>query len=101
MNPILFTLILFTFMSIEPGRSFALEPDSLPAVPSNSSPYALPWQLRPVMTADVLRLDSAFASYNDKNGNSGGLAIASVITGSYKLASDLAVLARVGMVNNN
>ncbi len=65
------------------------------------APYSLPWQLRSVIPANVARLDSAVAFYNDKNGNSGGLASASVLTGSYKLIPDLAVLARLGMVNNN
>lgn len=72
-----------------------------PPVTASSPPYSLPWQLRPVMAGNAARLDSALAFYNDKNGNSGGFAAASVVTGSYKLIPDLAILVRLGMVNNN
>ncbi len=72
-----------------------------PLLPSSqASPYSIPWQLRPKLAVNVARLDSAIAFYNDRNGNSGGLAVASILTGSYKLIPDLAILARVGMLNN-
>ncbi len=65
------------------------------------SPYALPWQLRPVLAKSLARLDSAQAFYSDANGNSGGFATATTALGSYAIRPDLAVLARFGFVANS
>lgn len=66
-----------------------------------SSPYTLPWQLRSVVPANALRLDSAVASYRAKAGNSNGLAGTSVLTGMYKVSPDVALLTRIGMIRNH
>jgi hypothetical protein len=66
------------------------------------SPYSLPWQLRSVTPGNVLRLDSAFASYkNPASGQTGGTALATSILGSYKVIPNLAVIARLGLVRNS
>jgi hypothetical protein len=65
-----------------------------------TSPYATPWQLRSIVPGNTARLDSALAFYDDKNGHSGGFAAASDIGGSYKLSDNLALLARIDVVNN-
>lgn len=74
--------------------------ESEPPKPS-PTPYSLPWQLRSVMPSDGVRLDSALAFYNDRNDNSGGFAAATVASGAYKLLPNLALMGRLGMVNNN
>jgi hypothetical protein len=71
------------------------------ATPSGNAPYTLPWQLRSIIPGHGARLDSAFAFYDDKNGNSGGVAIASTVSGSYKILPEFAVLLKLGFVNNN
>ncbi len=76
-----------------------LQPES-PPVAASPAPYTLPWQLRPIMAVNVLRLDSAIAQYSDPSGNREGLAAASVITGAYRVIPNLAVLARFGMLSN-
>ena len=53
------------------------------------------------MVGNVGRLDSGLAFYNDKNGNSGGFAAATMASGALKITPDLAGLIRIGMVNNN
>jgi hypothetical protein len=53
------------------------------------------------MPSDGVRLDSALAFYNDRNDNSGGFAAATVASGAYKLLPNLALMGRLGMVNNN
>src|SRR5450432_765670 len=68
----------------------AADPESVPPPASDAKPkpppYSLPWQLRPVAPGNVLRLDTAFASYkNPTTGKTGGTAIATSILGSYKV----------------
>lgn len=53
------------------------------------------------MPGNGARLDSALAFYNDRAGNHGGFAAASMLAASYRPASSLGLVARVGMVNNN
>lgn len=95
------TAVLALIGSLHLFPAFA-EPDAtnLEVQPTAASPYTLPWQLRPVTVGNVIRLDTAFAMYSDRNGNSGGLATAGVLTGAYKLMPDIALLARFGIVQN-
>lgn len=72
-----------------------------PTAPQNQAPYSLPWQLRPIIPGTGARFDSALAFYDDKNGNSGGAAIASMLGGFYKLSPELALSIKLGFVNNN
>ena len=65
------------------------------------APYAMPWQLRAIIPGTGARFDSAIAFYEDKNGNSGGTAVASMLGGAYKLLPELALSMRLGFVNNN
>ena len=80
--------------------ALAEAPSPTPSI-ATPSPYTLPWQLRSVMVGNVLRVDSAVAFYNDKAGNSGGTAAATMMTGTYKLAPNFAGLMRFGFVNNS
>jgi len=66
--------------------------------PISPSPYTLPWQLRSVMPATAIRLDSAIAFYDDNSGNSGGTVEATVLTGTYKFFSHLTGIIRLPMV---
>ncbi len=69
--------------------------------PRSLAPYTMPWQLRSIIPSTGARFDSAIAFYDDKNGNSGGTAIASMLGGAYKLLPELALSVRLGFVNNN
>lgn len=71
-----------------------------PSTSTTPPPYAVPWQLRPIIPGNIVRLDSALAAYNDRDGNSGGLAAATMLTGSYRIIPDMAVLLRFGAVSN-
>src|SRR6478735_12730420 len=64
-------------------------------------PYSLPWQLRPVAPANVVRLDTAFGFYENPTTGKSGAAQATSLLGSYKVIPDLAVIARVGLVHNS
>lgn len=64
-------------------------------------PYSLPWQLRPVVAATVLRSDTAFAFYKDAAGKESGSTVASMLLFSYKLSDNFAPLVRVGVVGNS
>lgn len=68
-----------------------------PSVPP--PPYSIPWQLRPVTVANVIRSDTAVASYD--NGTGSGSTVATMLLGSYKLTPYLAPLLRVGLVQNS
>jgi opacity protein-like surface antigen len=65
-------------------------------------PYSLPWQLRPVTAATVLRSDTTVALYeNPKNEEESGETIASMFLASYKLTPEIAPLVRLGIVQNS
>jgi hypothetical protein len=60
--------------------------------------YSLPWQLRPVTVANVLRSDTSVAFYDNAMGS--GSTVATMLLGSYKLLPNLAALVRMGFVQN-
>ena len=63
---------------------------STPAPPASIAPaatqlrYELPWQLRPVSTGNLVRVDSAAAAFADANGNL-DVAVTTVLAASYQL----------------
>jgi hypothetical protein len=64
-------------------------------------PYSLPWQLRPVVAASVVRSDTAFAFYKNPVSKNSGSTVASMLLVSYKVMEGLAPLVRVGLVSNS
>ena len=73
-------------------------PVASPAPPP--PPYSLPWQLRPVVAANVIRSDSTVAFYENAAGVSGST-VATMLLGSYKVTPYLAPLVRLGFVQNS
>jgi hypothetical protein len=73
-------------------------PAAAPAPPP--PPYSLPWQLRPVGVANVVRSDTAFAMYDNGLGAKGNT-IATMLLGSYKVTPTLAPMVRLGFVQND
>jgi hypothetical protein len=73
-------------------------PAAAPAPPP--APYSLPWQLRPVAAANVVRSDTAFAFY-DNGAGANGSTVATMLLASYKLTPALAPLVRLGFIQNN
>lgn len=71
-------------------------PTEAPAAPA---PYSLPWQLRPVGAATVVRSDTSFAALKDAAGNT-GTNVATLLLGSYKLSPSFAPMLRLGFVSN-
>src|SRR5438270_3944779 len=61
-------------------------------------PYSLPWQLRPVTVATVVRSDTSVAFY--KAGSAGSTLVSSLL-GTFKLTPELAPLFRVAVVQNS
>jgi hypothetical protein len=72
-------------------------PTAPPAPPP--PPYSLPWQLRPVAAANVIRSDSTVALYENAAGASGST-VATMLLASYKVTPSLAPLVRLGFVQN-
>ncbi len=72
-------------------------PDAKPKPP----PYSLPFQLRPVVAATVIRSDTAFSFYENPATTRGGSTVASMLLGSYKLTDQLAPLVRLGFAKNS
>jgi hypothetical protein len=62
-------------------------------------PYSLPWQLRPVVAANVVRSDTAVSFY--ENGTENASTVASTLLLSYKVLPKLAPLVRLAFVHNN
>lgn len=77
-------------------------PEPPPAGPApKPPPYSLPWQLRPVVAGNVIRSDTTLALYESPTTGDSGSTIASMLLASYKIASDLAPLFRVGVVSSS
>jgi len=75
----------------------AVSSDTKPKPP----PYSLPFQLRPVVAATVLRSDTASSFYENPATTRGGSTVASTLLGSYKLSDQLAPLVRLGVAKNS
>jgi len=85
-------LIILLFFA---GMNNAWGDDAPPA------PYTLPWQLRPAMVGNAVRLDAATGSYSDAQAHTGGTATASMLAGSYKISPEWAALFKIGLVRND
>ncbi|MDB4983753.1 MAG: putative secreted protein [Myxococcales bacterium] len=83
-----------------PVEVVSAAPSSATLTPATLPPYSLPWQLRPVTTGNVLRIDSAAAVFNDVQGNV-DIAVTSVVAASYQLTPHWAPMVRLGFVGNN
>ena len=90
------------------GVARAQEPPPAPVAseapkpaPAKPPPYSLPWQLRPVAPANVVRLDSSYGFYKNPVNDTSGSALVSTLLGSYKVIPDLAIIGRVGLVDNS
>jgi hypothetical protein len=66
----------------------------------SSSRYSLPWQLRPLTIDGLARVDSVAAVFNDANGNL-DVAVATMLTASYRMGGSWAPMVRLGFVGNN
>lgn len=69
------------------------------APPAPPLPYSLPWQLRPAVVGNVIRLDTSQAFY--ETAGSDGSTTTSSLLATYKVLPQLAPLVRVGMVRND
>lgn len=94
-----------TEVSAESGRA---TPESAPPVEGSKPkppPYSLPFQLRPVVAASVVRLDSTLAFYNGPENTplegESGTTWVSLLLASYKVTDWFAPLVRLGVVNNS
>jgi hypothetical protein len=72
-----------------------------PPEPPPPPPYSLPWQLRPATAGTVLRLDTAFAFYENPTTHNSGSTIAPMLLFSYKIVKGFAPLVRLGLVSNS
>lgn len=77
----------------------ALAEDAAPVV-AKPAPYAMPWQLRPVLAGNTVRSDTAVALLNPSSGGSGSTVV-STLFASYKVAPDLAPFVRLAYVANS
>lgn len=84
----------------EPVAAEAPPPEPAAAKPK-PPPYSLPWQLRPVVAASVVRSDTTFAFYKDTAGKESGSTVASMLLASYKVTDNFAPLVRIGVVSNS
>lgn len=114
------TLALTSAVSLSAATAFAQAPTPAPAPPAPEAstattaapvapaaapappppPYSLPWQLRPVAAATVLRSDTSMGFYEDPVTKNAGNAVATMLLGSYKVTPNFAPLVRLGLVQN-
>lgn len=81
-----------------------LEPSADAAVVApkpKPAPYSLPFQLRPVLALNVVRLDTSIGFYENPASGESGNAVASMLLLSKKITDDFAPLLRFGVVSNN
>ena len=82
----------------EPTVGAPVTPPVPATVTPRPPPYALPWQLRPVAPANVIRWDTTVAGY--ATGDGSGATIASTLLAAYKLSPTLAPLVRVAVTRD-
>lgn len=75
-------------------------PMAAPAPVVPPPPYSLPWQLRGITPATVLRSDTSAAFYENAAGESGST-LASMLLASYKVTPTLAPMVRLAVVLNS
>ncbi len=87
---------------VPPPAEAAPPPDATKPKPP---PYSLPFQLRPVVAASVIRSDNTLAFYKGPEGSAledeSGTAFVSMLLASYKVTDWFAPLVRVGIVSNS
>lgn len=71
---------------------------SLAARAEAPAPYSLPWQLRPAIPVNVLRLDTSLASYRTTDG---GFTSVSVLLAAKKLHPDFSLMVRTAIVHDS
>jgi hypothetical protein len=93
-------LLLLSLLAASTAASVqAQAPDAAAAPPPAPPPYSLPWQLRPVAAANVVRSDTTVAFYENPMSGESGSTVASMLLGSYKVTPDFAPLVRLGVVS--
>ena len=65
-----------------------------------TSRYSLPWQLRPVLNDNGVRVDSAAAGFTDANGNLEAT-VTTMVSASYRLTRQWAPVIRLGFVGDD
>jgi hypothetical protein len=83
-----------------PPSVAASSPPATAAPAAPPPPYSLPWQLRPVAAANVIRSDTAVTFYDNPAGESAST-IASTLLLSYKVLPRLAPIVRLAYVHNS
>ena len=68
---------------------------TLPSSVRAQAEYSLPWQLRSVMPATAVRVDSVVAVYD------GGETFPTLVSGSYRATQRLSLLVRMGAIDNS
>jgi hypothetical protein len=92
---------------VEAEASLALEPAAAEteppaeAAPPPPPPYSLPFALRPVAVANVVRSDTALGLFTDPVSDESGSTIVSMLLASYKVTDELAPMVRLGIVSNS
>jgi hypothetical protein len=83
--------------STAPGEAAPAEAPAAPTPP----PYSLPWQLRPASAGTAVRLDTAFAFYEDPTSHKSGSVIVPMASFSYKVVKGFAPILRLGLSSNS
>jgi hypothetical protein len=79
-------------------RAIAMLALLVPAATARAQPppYSLPWQLRPVVPANLIRVDDTLAFYGD-----GGVSNATLVLGARQLAPGWVGIVRLGVVRDD
>ena len=92
-------LLLVSLLAVSTAAGAQAQAADTAAPPPAPPPYSLPWQLRPVAAANVVRSDTAVAFYENPMSGESGSTVASMLLGSYKVTPDFAPLVRLGVVS--
>lgn len=83
-----------------PAGRVVTTPPAPHEVPMDLQSHSLPWQLRPVTTDNMVRIDTAAAVFNDAQGNL-DIAVPTVLAATYRLTPSWAPTIKLGVVGNN
>jgi len=94
-------LLSCTFLLLAIAGGASAQAPAEGAAPAPPPPYSIPWQLRPVAVANVVRSDTALAFYENPMSGKSGSTVASMLLASYKVTPDFAPLVRLGILSNS
>ncbi len=95
-------VLLCSVLALSTSVTPAMADEAAAPVPAPApAPYSLPFQLRPALPGNAVRLDTSLAFYEDPKTHDAGTTTTPFLLFSYKVTDSFAPLIRIGAVQNS